>query len=175
MVAIGITRHRGAPPANAIVSGIAGGDVAGDVGLVEVATHASGPSHGCRASPSQLKSSGNSDDSPDVSLRRSKDSEPESVVTEPVVRDRIPDAALDAIAAILRVLGETAVSDSQAASGLEAWARHILVLASPPGSGDAACHSRDRAGLSNHVVAYVRHDHLSCHARLAIFRTRSGW
>ncbi len=128
-------------------------------GLVEVATHASGRSHGCRASPSQLKSSGNSDDSPDVSLRRSKDSEPESVVTEPVVRDRIPDAALDAIAAILRVLGETAVSDSQAASRLEAWARHILVLASPPGSGDAVCHSRDWAGLSNHVVAYVRHDH----------------
>ena len=94
-----------------------------------------------------------------MSLRRSKDSEPESVVTEPVVRDSTPDAALDAIAAILRVLGETAVSDSEAASRLEAWARHILVLASPPGSGDAVCLSRDWAGLSNHVVAYVRDDH----------------
>ena len=95
-----------------------------------------------------------------MSLRRSKDSEPESVVTEPVVRDSTPDAALDAMAAILRVLGEMAVGDSEAASRLEAWARHILVLASPPGSGDAVCLSRDWAGLSNQVVAYVRDDHV---------------
>jgi diguanylate cyclase (GGDEF)-like protein len=95
----------------------------------------------------------------DVSLRRSKDSEPESVVAEPVARDGTPDAALDAVAAILRVLRDTAARDSEAASRLEAWARHILVLATPPGSGDAVSHSRDWVGLSSHVVAYVRDDH----------------
>ena len=94
-----------------------------------------------------------------MNLRRSKDSEPESVVAEPVVRDRIPDAALDAVAAILRALRDTAVRDSEAASRLEAWARHILVLAPPPGSEDAVSLSRDWPGLSSHVVAYVRDDH----------------
>ena len=94
-----------------------------------------------------------------MSLRRSKDSEPESAATEPVVRDSTPDAALDAVAAILRALGETAGRDSEAASRLEAWTRHILVLASPPGSEDAVCLSRDWPGLSKHVVAYVRDDH----------------
>jgi diguanylate cyclase len=94
-----------------------------------------------------------------VILRRSKDSEPESVANEPAVRDSIPHAALDAVGAILRALGETAVRDPEAASRLEAWARHILVLASPPGSGDAVCLSRDWVGLSSHVVAHVRDDH----------------
>ena len=73
-------------------------------------------------------------------------------------RDATPHAALDAVAAILRVLRDTAGSDSEAASRLEAWARHILVLAAPPGSGDAVCLSRDWPGLSSHVVAYVRDD-----------------
>ncbi len=88
-----------------------------------------------------------------------KDSEPESAATEPVVRESTPDAAIDAVAAILRVLEETAARDSEAASRLKAWARHILVLAPPPGSEDAVCLSRDWPGLSKHVVAYVRDDH----------------
>ena len=91
--------------------------------------------------------------------RRLKGSEPNSVSAEPVARDGTPDAALDAVAAILRGLAETAVRDSDAASRLEAWARHILVLTAPPGSGDAVSLSRDWVGLSNHVVAYVRDDH----------------
>ena len=109
------------------------------------------------AEPAQVD--GSSDDPKDVSLRRLKDSEPESAATEPVVRDSTPDAALDAVAAILRVLEETAARDSEAASQLNAWARHILVLTSPPGSEDAVCLSRDWPGLSKHVVAYVRDDH----------------
>ena len=109
------------------------------------------------AEPAQVGRS--SDDPRDVSLRRVKDSEPESAATEPVVRDSTPDAALDAVAAILRVLADTAVRDSEASSRLEAWARHILVLTAPPGAGDAVSLSRDWAGLSRHVVAYVRDDH----------------
>jgi hypothetical protein len=128
-------------------------------GLVDVATLRGGDRTAAELRRASSSPTVTFDDSLDVSLRRSKESDPKSVVTEPLARDRIPDAALDAIAAILRVLGETAVGDSQAASRLEAWARHILVLASPPGSGDAVCHSRDWAGLSNHVVAYVRDDH----------------
>ena len=88
-----------------------------------------------------------------------KDSERESAATEPVARDNTPDAALDAVAAILRALGKTAARDSDAADQLKAWARHILVLASPPGSEDPVCVSRDWPGLSKHVVAYVRDDH----------------
>ncbi len=99
-----------------------------------------------------------SDDSLGVNLRRSKDSEPESVVAEPVARDSIPDAALDAVAAILRALRDTAVGDSAAASRLEAWARHILVLTAPPGSRDAVSLNRDWPGLGSHVVAHVRDD-----------------
>ncbi len=105
-----------------------------------------------------------------MNLRRPKGSEPEPepepVVAEPVAqngssdaaRDATPHAALDAVAAILRVLRDTAERDSEAASRLEAWARHILVLAAPPGSGDAVCLSRDWVGLSTHVVEYVRDD-----------------
>jgi diguanylate cyclase len=111
-----------------------------------------------RASLSQLKFASKSDDSLDMSLRRIKDSEPESAVTEPVTRDDTPDAALDAVAAILRVLADTAVRDLEAASRLEAWARHILVLAAPPGSGDVVPLSRDWRGLRSDVVAYVRDD-----------------
>jgi diguanylate cyclase (GGDEF)-like protein len=99
-----------------------------------------------------------------VILRRSKQSESESdsgpvlVVTEAAVPDSTPDAALDAVAAILRVLAETAAHDPEAASRLEAWARHILVLTSPPGSADAVCRDRNWAGLSRQVVAHVRED-----------------
>ena len=89
-------------------------------------------------------------------MRRPKASEPEPVLAEPPARDPTPDAALDAVAAILRVLGETAVRDAEAASRLEAWARHILVLAPPPGARDAVDLSRDWVGLSSHVVAHVR-------------------
>ena len=99
-----------------------------------------------------------SDDSLDVNVRRSKDSEPESVVAEQVACDGTPHEALDAVAAIVRALRDTAASDSDAASRLEAWARHILVLATPPGSTDAVSLSRDWPGLGSHVVTYVRDD-----------------
>ena len=79
-------------------------------------------------------------------------------MAEPSARDDTPHAALDAVGAILRVLQETAVRDPEAAGHLEAWARHILVLAPPPGSGAAVSHNRDWPGLSRHVVAYVRED-----------------
>ena len=91
-----------------------------------------------------------------MNLRRSKDSQPESAVADPVARDGTPDAALDAVAAILRALGDTAVRDAEAASRLEAWARHILVLAPPPGSPDTGSLSRDWRGLSSSVVSHVR-------------------
>jgi diguanylate cyclase len=93
-----------------------------------------------------------------VNLRRSNDSGPESVVAEQVAWDGISDAALDAVAAIVRALAETAVRDLDAAGRLEAWARHILVMTAPPGSADTVCPSRDWAGLSSHVGAYVRDD-----------------
>jgi diguanylate cyclase (GGDEF)-like protein len=66
---------------------------------------------------------------------------------------------LDAVAAILRALGETAARDSDAAAQLEAWARHILVLTSPPGSAEAVSRNRDWPGLRHHVVGHVREDH----------------
>ena len=90
--------------------------------------------------------------------RRSKISEPEPVVVEPVTRDVTWDGALDAVAAILRVLAQTELRDPEAASRLEAWARHILILAPPPGSGEAGPLTRDWSGLSGYVVAYVRND-----------------
>jgi diguanylate cyclase (GGDEF)-like protein len=93
-----------------------------------------------------------------VKLRRSKDSETEPVVAEPVARDATPDAALDAVAAILRALGGTALRDPDASSRLEAWARHILVLTPPPDFPDAVPRSRDWTGLSRDVVAHVRND-----------------
>jgi len=93
-----------------------------------------------------------------VVVRRAKSSQPEPVIVEAVAPDGVPDAALDAVAAILRALADTAVRDPEAASRLEAWARHILVLTAPPGAGDAAVVSRDWAGLSNHVVGHVRDD-----------------
>jgi len=95
----------------------------------------------------------------DVILRRSKDVDPEPAVPGPVDRDSTPHEALDAVAAILRVLAETAAHDSDAAIRLEAWARHILVMAPPPGSADAVCVSRDWVGLSGHVVGHVRDEH----------------
>jgi diguanylate cyclase (GGDEF)-like protein len=72
------------------------------------------------------------------------------------VGDGTPDAALDAVAAIVRVLADTAVRDPVAAGRLEAWARHILVLTAPPGARDAASAARDWPGLSSQVVAHVR-------------------
>lgn len=88
----------------------------------------------------------------------SQNPEPESVVAEPVAPDGTPDDAIDAMAAILRALRDNAARDSEASSRLEAWARHILVLATPPDSGDAVSPSRDWAGLRTHVVAHVRDD-----------------
>ena len=96
-------------------------------------------------------------------MRRSRDPEPGSRVTAQAGRDATPDAtsdaALDAVAAILRALRDAAARDPGAASRLEAWARHILVLAPPPGSDDAAPRSRDWGGLGSHVVSHVREDH----------------
>jgi diguanylate cyclase (GGDEF)-like protein len=94
-----------------------------------------------------------------VNLRRAKDLKPEPVVADPVARDGTPDAALDAVAAILRVLAEAAVRDPDAAVRLEAWARHVLVLALPPGSAGGVSLNRDWAGLSTDVVAHVRDEH----------------
>ena len=72
----------------------------------------------------------------------------------------ISNAALDAVAAILRVLAETASpDDSGSGAQLEAWARHVLVLAAAPGAGDAPASERDWQGLSHNVVSYVRDDH----------------
>jgi diguanylate cyclase len=71
----------------------------------------------------------------------------------------IPDEALDAVAAILRVLAETASSDSGAATELEAWARHVLVLAAAPGSNEDPAGERDWPRLSRSVVGHVRDDH----------------
>lgn len=81
-----------------------------------------------------------------------------SVVPEQMTKDGIPFAALDAVAAILRVLAQVAPADSAAASELEAWARHILILADAPGAKGADPSERDWARLSRHVVALVRDD-----------------
>lgn len=72
--------------------------------------------------------------------------------------DGIPYAALDAVAAILRVLAQVAPPDSEAASELEAWARHVLLLVKAPGSKVADPSERDWPGLSRYVVALVRDD-----------------
>jgi diguanylate cyclase (GGDEF)-like protein len=93
-----------------------------------------------------------------VNLRRTKASEPEPVVTEAVATDVTPDAALDAVAAILRALRDSAGRDSDAAAKLEAWARHILVLTAPPDSAEAGSLRRDWAGLSRYVVTRVHAD-----------------
>jgi diguanylate cyclase len=85
-------------------------------------------------------------------------SEPALVGREQLLGDGVPDAALDAVAAILRVLAETATSGVEAADQLEAWARHILVLATPPGSTGAGSSERDWPGLGRHVVNHVRDD-----------------
>lgn len=100
-----------------------------------------------------------SDDSLDVNPRRSKKPKPEPHLAAEVARDATPDEVLDAVAAILRALRDAAVCDSDAAARLEAWARHILVLAAPPGAADVICLRRDWGGLSSHVSGYVREEH----------------
>ncbi len=77
---------------------------------------------------------------------------------EQITEDGIPYAALDAVAAILRVLAQVAPPGSGAASDLDAWARHVLVLAQAPGADEADPSQRDWHGLSRHVVALVRDD-----------------
>jgi diguanylate cyclase (GGDEF)-like protein len=89
---------------------------------------------------------------------RSEPREPARAVEQTGAIERIPDAALDAVAAILRVLAGAAVQGSSAAEQLEGWARHVLVLTPPPGAGDVVCRDRDWAGLSRFVVTYVRED-----------------
>lgn len=78
------------------------------------------------------------------------DSAAEHAAGEPV-----PHPVLDAVAAILRALGEAA-DDPEAAGQLQGWARHVLVLEPAPGSRDAAAHERDWPGLSRHVVSHVQ-------------------
>jgi diguanylate cyclase (GGDEF)-like protein len=93
-----------------------------------------------------------------VKLRRSNAAAPEAPDVGRGSRDGTPDTALDAVAAILRVLGE-ALHDADAAAQLDAWARHILVLETPPGAtGPIAEPSRDWVGLRRHVVSHVRDD-----------------
>ncbi len=75
---------------------------------------------------------------------------------EQITTDGIPFAALDAVAAILRVLAQVVPPDSAAASDLEAWARHVLVLAEAPGSRGGDASERDWPRLSRNVVALVR-------------------
>jgi diguanylate cyclase len=77
-------------------------------------------------------------------------------VPEQLTKDGIPFAALDAVAAILRALAQVVPSDSAAASDLEAWARHVLVLAEAPGSRGADPSERDWPRLSRQVVGLVR-------------------
>jgi diguanylate cyclase len=93
-----------------------------------------------------------------MSLHRGEQLQPALVDHEPALGDGVPDEALDAVAAILRVLAETATSGADAGEQLEAWARHILVLTSPPGSARAGCSERDWPGLGRHVVTHVRDD-----------------
>jgi diguanylate cyclase (GGDEF)-like protein len=81
-----------------------------------------------------------------------------SALPEQITEDGIPYAALDAVAAILRVLAQVAPPDSEAAAELEAWARHVLVLAQAPGSRGVDPSERDWPRLSRHVVALVRDD-----------------
>jgi diguanylate cyclase (GGDEF)-like protein len=93
-----------------------------------------------------------------MNLHQGEQSESALVDREPALGDGVPDAALDAVAAILRALGETATSGAEAADQLEAWARHILVLAAPPGSLGAGSSERDWPGLGRHVVNHVHDD-----------------
>jgi len=91
-------------------------------------------------------------------MRRSKEPAQDSVAADTPTRDGTPDEVIDAVAAILRALRDNALPDSDAASRLEAWTRHILVLAPPPNSGNAVSPNRDWAGMRTQVVAHVRDD-----------------
>jgi diguanylate cyclase len=93
-----------------------------------------------------------------MKLRHAEPAQPVPVLDEQPLPAAISDAALDAVAAILRVLAETAAPDSGATGQLEAWARHVLVLAAAPGAGNAPSSERDWPGLSRDVVAYVSED-----------------
>ncbi len=109
-----------------------------------------------------------------MNLRRSSLVEVDLAVTEPAATagpleeeparphsEQAPHAALDAVAAILRALRDAASADSEAAGELEAWARHVLVLAPPPGAPELLVRDRDWDGLCRHVVAHVRADRAS--------------
>ncbi len=90
-------------------------------------------------------------------MRRPKESEPQPAGTPSAPNAAAPDEALDAIAAILRALRDTAAPDSDAARALEAWARHVLVLEPAPNSRGMTT-DRDWPGMGTHVVSYVRDD-----------------
>ncbi|MFN8186665.1 MAG: GGDEF domain-containing protein [Gaiellales bacterium] len=76
----------------------------------------------------------------------------EAVRTEPAAME-----ALDTVAAILRALARVPSSRHGAAGELEAWARHVLVLAPPP-RGRGWRNDRDWRGLQQHVVSHIREE-----------------
>lgn len=67
------------------------------------------------------------------------------------------DAAIDAFAAVLRALAQTAES-RDTSEALQAWARHIVVLAAPPGLAEGAPLpvERDWGGARTYAVRHVR-------------------
>ncbi len=71
-----------------------------------------------------------------------------------------PGPELDALAAILRALAQHAGGRPGAAAQLEAWARHVLVLAPPPGRSQWRS-ERDWLGLRRFVVSHLRETHAS--------------
>ncbi len=90
-------------------------------------------------------------------LRRAKAPETEADTAAQGSRSAASDSSLDAVAAILRALGQTAQRGEEAARGLEEWARHVLVLAPPPGARDGVpLPERDWVGLRRHVVGHVK-------------------
>ena len=93
-----------------------------------------------------------------MTLHQGEQSPSVSVHAEHAAGDPIPHPVLDAVAAILRALGEASAQDGEASARLEAWARHVLVLEGAPGSPDPAPTERDWPGLSRHVVGHVRED-----------------
>lgn len=73
----------------------------------------------------------------------------------PAVVGQGPGPELDVLASVLRALAQTAGPRAGVAADLEAWARHVLVLAPPPGRGTWSP-TRDWPGLRRYVVAHIR-------------------
>jgi diguanylate cyclase (GGDEF)-like protein len=72
------------------------------------------------------------------------------------------DAGLDTVAAILRALAKHLATPGGAASRLEHWARHILLLVPPPTQpGAVPPVERDWDGLRRYVVRHIRDEGVS--------------